>query len=69
MLSNLRQFNAVDLALSSVLDALSALGDSYTQDIAGMDIEKAVSSLALVDGKKVSEDIVNDIFSSFCVGK
>jgi tRNA U34 5-carboxymethylaminomethyl modifying GTPase MnmE/TrmE len=34
-----------------------------------MDIEVALSAIAEADGRSVSEDIVNEIFSHFCVGK
>ena len=52
-------------AVGNAIDAL----DSFTQDIAGMDIEQALSALAEADGRTVNEDIVNEIFSHFCVGK
>lgn len=65
---NARQAAAVDKALAAVLSALEAL-DGFTQDIAGMDIELALAAIAEADGRSVSEDIVNEIFSHFCVGK
>lgn len=65
---NARQCAAVANAASALGDALKAL-DGFTQDIAGMDIERALASLAEADGRSVSEDIVNEIFSHFCVGK
>ena len=65
---NARQCAAVAKAASAVSDAIGAL-DSFTQDIAGMDIENALGALAEADGRAVSEDIVNEIFSHFCVGK
>ncbi len=65
---NARQCAAVANASAAVGNAIDAL-DSFTQDIAGMDIEMALSALAEADGRQVSEDIVNEIFSHFCVGK
>lgn len=65
---NARQCAAVANAASAVQNAIDAL-DSFTQDIAGMDIELALSAIAEADGRSVSEDIVNEIFSHFCVGK
>ena len=41
----------------------------FTQDIAGMDMETALMALGELDGRSVSEEIVGDIFSRFCVGK
>ncbi len=65
---NARQCAAVANAASAVKSAIEAL-DGFTQDIAGMDVENALSALAEADGRQVSEDIVNEIFSRFCVGK
>ncbi|MBQ4316822.1 MAG: tRNA uridine-5-carboxymethylaminomethyl(34) synthesis GTPase MnmE, partial [Clostridia bacterium] len=65
---NARQCAAVLNTSKAVGNAIDAL-DSFTQDIAGMDIEQALSALAEADGRMVNEDIVNEIFSHFCVGK
>lgn len=65
---NARQCAAVINASTAVGNAINAL-DGFTQDIAGMDIELALSAIAEADGRQVSEDIVNEIFSHFCVGK
>ncbi len=65
---NARQCAAVANAANAIQNAIDAL-DSFTQDIAGMDIEVALSAIAEADGRSVSEDIVNEIFSHFCVGK
>ena len=65
---NARQCAAVVNAANAVGNAIDALS-GFTQDIAGMDIENALSAIAEADGRSVSEDIVNEIFSHFCVGK
>lgn len=51
--------------IASALESLSL----YTQDIASLDIENAVAALDEVDARVASEQIVNEIFSKFCVGK
>jgi tRNA modification GTPase len=63
-----RQYAALKRALDAVDNALDAL-DSFTQDIAGMDIEEAIACLGELDGRMASEQVVNEIFSHFCVGK
>lgn len=68
IIANARQCAAVKCASSALADAIKAL-DGFTQDIAGMDVERALEAIAEADGKQVSEDIVNEIFSHFCVGK
>ena len=65
---NARQ-NASVYAAKAALESARASLDSFTQDIACADIEEAIGALCELDGKKVSEEIVNEIFSHFCVGK
>ncbi len=65
---NVRQYSALTKAKQSVENAVFSL-EQFTQDVAGFDIEEAVSALNELEGRKVSEAIVNEIFSKFCVGK
>ncbi|MBO7254522.1 MAG: GTP-binding protein, partial [Clostridia bacterium] len=65
---NARQYSALTKAKQSVENAVLSL-DQFTQDVTGFDIEEAVSSLNELEGRKVSEAIVDEIFSKFCVGK
>lgn len=69
VVSNARQYASVCAALEHVCSAENALVSGYTQDIAGMDLELALSALAEVDGRAVTGDVVDTIFHNFCVGK
>lgn len=68
VITNARQYGAIEKARKAVEAAITALG-SFTQDVAGFDIEDAIAALAETDGKAANEEIVNEIFSHFCVGK
>lgn len=63
-----RQYGAIERALENINDAITALG-GFTQDIAGECIERAISALGEIDGRTATQEIVNEIFSHFCVGK
>lgn len=63
-----RQYGAIERALENISDAITALG-GFTQDIAGECIERAISALGEIDGRTATQEIVNEIFSHFCVGK
>lgn len=63
-----RQYAAIRRAAEHIDDAITAL-DGFTQDIAGECIERAVSALGEIDGRTAAQEIVNEIFSHFCVGK
>lgn len=66
---NARQYGAVCRALAGAEKAADALKSGFTQDVAGLDLEEVLAALGELDGRSVSEEIVNDIFSRFCVGK
>ncbi|MBP5230851.1 MAG: tRNA uridine-5-carboxymethylaminomethyl(34) synthesis GTPase MnmE [Clostridia bacterium] len=68
IITNARQFAALEKAKTHVERALGTL-DGYTQDIAGLDLEQALAALEEADGRSVSEAVVGEIFSHFCVGK
>ncbi|MBQ7400319.1 MAG: tRNA uridine-5-carboxymethylaminomethyl(34) synthesis GTPase MnmE [Clostridia bacterium] len=68
ILANARQHAALSKAVSDIDKALKAL-ESLTPDTACLDMEAALGELLEADGRGVSEEIVNNIFSHFCVGK
>lgn len=63
-----RQYATLSRTLEAVGRALLAL-EGFTQDIAGIDVEEAIARLGELDGRSASEQVVNEIFSHFCVGK
>ncbi|MBQ9545169.1 MAG: tRNA uridine-5-carboxymethylaminomethyl(34) synthesis GTPase MnmE [Clostridia bacterium] len=63
-----RQLASVRAALDALTEALDAL-DSGLKDAAGASCERALGALTEADGRGVSQKIVDDIFSRFCVGK
>ena len=68
ILTSARQYSAVTMALEAVKRAERAMKE-LTRDMAGLDLEEALSCLCEADGRKVSEEVVGKIFSHFCVGK
>jgi len=69
VISNARQYAAVSGALDALEAAKAAFDAGFPPDVAGLDLEDALSRLAELDGRAVSEEITNEIFSRFCVGK
>lgn len=64
-----RQKNAVEEALESCTHALICSQQGFTLDAAVQDIEDAVASLGELTGEVTSSDILESVFSQFCVGK
>ena len=69
LLTNARQADAANRALSAVAEARSALRIGMTADVVLTDCEAALEALGELNGKRVRDDLVETIFSRFCVGK
>ncbi len=69
IVSNARQYAALHEARVAVTRAREALEQSYTQDVACLDLEAALGALHSLSGREVGQEIVDGIFSRFCVGK
>ena len=68
-LINGRQYAETVRFINCCRSALNSLCSGQTQDIACFDLEEALSAIAGLDGLEVKDDIINEIFSKFCVGK
>lgn len=60
---------SLDRTCELLSDAKDALEASSPLDAVGVMCEAALTELRMVDGRDVSEDIIDGIFSRFCVGK
>ena len=69
IVASARQHSALSRCLSLIDTAISAYEAGLPADAASSDIEMAIGAISEVDGRSVSEAVVNDIFSKFCVGK
>ena len=69
ILTNMRQKDAVKDALDSLYMVKRSLEDDMPEDFLSIDLMGAYSSLGYVIGEEIGEDIVNEIFSKFCMGK
>ena len=69
VVTNARQNSAVSGALDCIERARAALESGLSADTAGFDLEEALSELSELDGRRVTEEIVDGIFHRFCVGK
>ncbi len=69
IISSARQHAALTRCLDFVDAAIESLSLGFSQDAASSDVERALGAISELDGRAVSEEIVSDIFSKFCVGK
>ncbi len=66
---NLRQKKALSDAAESLSAALSTLDSGMPLDLMSVDLRNALESLGTITGQTVSDEIVDEIFSRFCLGK
>lgn len=69
MLTGERQYLATNEALSCVREAKLALESGMTLDAVNVSLDCAIEKLLELTGRKASDEVVNEIFSQFCVGK
>ena len=56
-------------ACAAAGDALDALEAGMTMDAVTISIEEALDALLELTGERATEEVVNNVFSHFCVGK
>ncbi len=69
VISSARQYAALSKAKEFLKTAYDAYASGLPADAASSDIELALGAVSELDGRAVSEMVVSDIFSKFCVGK
>ncbi len=68
-LANERQRECVIKAARAVEEALSAVNAGVTPDVIGVQLEEALGAVYELSGKSVSDEVINEVFKRFCVGK
>jgi len=69
MLTNLRQHQAVTAALESLAAAQAAVARRTPHEMLLLDLYSALRNLDNLTGETTPDDILNLIFSTFCIGK
>ena len=69
LLTNIRQKNHIDNAIENLNRLDQEVKNNRTVDIIAIYIKQILEELESITGGSVSEDIINEIFSKFCLGK
>ena len=69
VVTNLRHKEALQDALNSLQLVERSIEDGMPEDFYSIDLTSAYASLGKIIGEEVDEDVVNEIFSKFCMGK
>ncbi len=67
--TNIRQQNCLERARSALIQALYAAEYKELQDLISIDVKSAIIALEELSGEVITDNILNDIFDNFCIGK
>lgn len=68
-ITNMRQKAALSEALESLKQVITSIQNQMPEDFFSIDLMNAYEELGSITGESVGEDLVNEIFSKFCMGK
>lgn len=68
-ITNIRHKNALIQAVESLKLVKQSVENGMPEDFYSIDLTSAYASLGKIIGEEVDEDVVNEIFSKFCMGK
>lgn len=68
-ITNQRQQKALEETKNSLINALIAAQNNEIQDLISIDIKSALMYISEVSGEVITDDILNNIFDNFCIGK
>lgn len=68
-ITNIRHKEALEDTLKSLQMVKNSILDGMPEDFYSIDLMDAYSQLGTIIGEEVGEDLVNEIFSKFCMGK
>jgi tRNA modification GTPase len=66
---NVRQKNSLKLSLDYLLNVIKSVEDGMPEDFYSIDLMGAYEELGKIIGESVEDDLVEEIFSKFCMGK
>ena len=69
IITNLRQKNLITKAIEDISKVKEVIKNEMPIDIIAMFIKNILEDLNSITGEEVSEDIINEIFAKFCLGK
>ena len=69
LITNIRQKDFINKAIENVKKAKETIDNKMTTDIVAIFIKDILEDLGSITEEFVTEDIINEIFSKFCLGK
>ena len=68
-ISNARHYEALMRALTAIRRVQQGLQDGISGEFLSMDLQDCLNALGEITGQITSQEVLNNIFSHFCIGK
>ncbi len=68
-ITNLRHKDLLVTTCTALLNSLQSVRDSMSGEFIASDVRTALNSLGEITGEVTTDDILNNIFANFCIGK
>ena len=69
IVTNLRHFQSLENTNAAFDDVLSGIDLNISGDLLAADIRRALYSLGEITGEITTDDLLDNIFTKFCIGK
>jgi len=69
IVTNLRHYDALEKSQASLEQVLQSIQNNISSDFIAMDIRHALHHLGEISGEVSTDDLLENIFSNFCIGK
>ncbi len=69
LISNIRHYNALKEAMEAIVRVEDGLENNVSGELLSMDLQDCLSALGEITGEITSQEVLNNIFKHFCIGK
>ncbi|MCI0664951.1 MAG: tRNA uridine-5-carboxymethylaminomethyl(34) synthesis GTPase MnmE [Acidobacteria bacterium] len=69
IITNERHYTALEQTIEALREARTDLNAGFTEEVALANLHRALRSLGVITGETLIADLINQIFSTFCIGK
>lgn len=69
LITNIRHKNLISKAIKDIEKTKSTINENMPIDIIAIFIKEILEDLGQITGEEITEDIINEIFAKFCLGK
>ena len=69
IITNIRHYEELKLALNEVQEVINGIGDEISGDLLATNIRQSLFHLGSITGEITTDDLLDNIFRNFCIGK